>query len=70
MANKSRPLQRVLYLFCEGDTEFHYFTGFKTSNRFSFMIKPVDVKGGGYAKMTAEGDTYWNGRFDCEGNSH
>ena len=54
MANKSRPLQRVLYLFCEGDTEFHYFTGFKTSNRFSFTIKPVDVKGGGYAKMTAE----------------
>ena len=54
MASKTRFLKRVVYLLCEGGTEKHYFDRYRSSNRLSFTIKPVDVSGGGYAKMKKE----------------
>lgn len=51
MTDRRARLHKPLIIFCEGQTEFHYMDGYRKHHRFSFAIKMVDVKGGGYKKM-------------------
>ena len=50
MPNK-KQLSKVVHVFCEGDTEYHYFNVLKRIEHLGFSLKPVDVCGGGYSKM-------------------
>lgn len=44
-------LSKIVHVFCEGDTEYHYFDLYKQMTHLGFSLKPVDVHGGGYSNM-------------------
>lgn len=47
-------LKKTLLVLCEGQTEYNYYNSYRKNKSFSFSFKPVDVAGGGYAKMLKE----------------
>ncbi|SKB66272.1 RloB-like protein [Lachnospiraceae bacterium] len=50
----SRVTKKVLKIFCEGDTEYNYFSSFKQKNKLSLAIRPVNMHGGGYKNFLKE----------------
>lgn len=56
--NKSkRPLRstkKIFKVFCEGDTEYHYFDAFRRDKRLCLKLDPIDMNGGGYASFLSE----------------
>jgi len=54
-------------LFCEGHSEFHYFSDFKSQERISIKVIPINMGGGGYSnflqKLKLESDTNCLAKF-------
>ncbi len=48
MSRKVRSVKKLFKVFCEGDSEYHYFDGMRQKLNLSISIKPVNMKGGGY----------------------
>ncbi len=48
MGRPIRHLKKTFVIFCEGDTEYNYFTGMKNLPNLEITLKPVNMHGGGY----------------------
>lgn len=51
MSRKQRVTEKVFKIFCEGDTEHNYFNYIRKNKRVSLAIRPINMKGGGYANF-------------------
>lgn len=51
MSRPKRKVEKSFKIFCEGDTEFNYFEYIRKNKKASLAIKPVNMKGGGYANF-------------------
>lgn len=62
MSRKKRGLDKVFKIFCEGDTEHNYFEYIRKNKKVSLAIRPINMKGGGYASFLEqiEGDANSN----------
>lgn len=49
-----RLTQKTFKVFCEGNTEYHYFDVFKKTKRLSLRLRPINMEGGGYASFLRE----------------
>ena len=57
MSRKKRLVEKVFKVFCEGDTEHNYFEYIRKNKKVSLAIRPINMKGGGYAKfIVIDGD--------------
>lgn len=50
----NRSFVKTVLIYCEGQTEYNYFDGFRSKSNLSFTLKPIDVCGGGYQAMLTE----------------
>ena len=48
MGRRERIVKRPFVLFCEGDTEYNYFNGLRSSQQLDITIKTINMHGGGY----------------------
>lgn len=62
MSRKKRGIDKVFKIFCEGDTEHNYFEYIRKNKKVSLAIRPINMKGGGYASFLEkiEGDANSN----------
>ena len=62
MSRKKRGIDKVFKIFCEGDTEHNYFEYIRKNKKVSLTIRPINMKGGGYASFLEkiEGDANSN----------
>lgn len=62
MSRKKRGIDKVFKIFCEGDTEHNYFEYIRKNKQVSLAIRPINMKGGGYASFLEkiEGDANSN----------
>ena len=44
-------MSRKKQVFCEGDTEYNYFEYIRKNKKVSLAIRPINMKGGGYANF-------------------
>lgn len=51
MSRKKRLVEKVFKVFCEGDTEYNYFEYIRKNKKVSLAIRPINMKGGGYANF-------------------
>lgn len=51
MSRKKRVVEKVFKVFCEGDTEHNYFEYIRKNRKVSLTIRPINMKGGGYANF-------------------
>lgn len=51
MSRKKRLVKKVFKVFCEGDTEYNYFEYIRKNKKVSLAIRPINMKGGGYANF-------------------
>lgn len=51
MSRPKRKVEKSFKVFCEGDTEYNYFEYIRKTKKASLAIKPVNMKGGGYANF-------------------
>lgn len=51
MSRKKRLVKKVFKVFCEGDTEYNYFEYIRKNKKVSLVIRPINMKGGGYANF-------------------
>lgn len=51
MSRKQRVTEKVFKIFCEGDTEHNYFNYIRKNKKVSLAIRPINMKGGGYANF-------------------
>ena len=51
MSRTIRTTRKIFKVFCEGDTEYHYFDEMKRQKKLSIALKPVNMKGGGYGNF-------------------
>lgn len=51
MSRKKRVVDKVFKIFCEGDTEHNYFDYIRKNKKVSLTIRPINMKGGGYANF-------------------
>jgi hypothetical protein len=49
MSRQIRKLKPAFMIFCEGDTEYHYFSNIKKNPNIRLSIKPINMHGGGYS---------------------
>ena len=63
MSRPKRLLRRRFEIFCEGDTEYRYFEGMRTRQSVELALRPINMKGGGYASFLKELKT--KGQVNC-----
>lgn len=51
MSRPKRNVEKSFKVFCEGDTEYNYFEYIRKNKKASLAIRPVNMKGGGYANF-------------------
>lgn len=51
MSRATRTTKKQFKVFCEGDTEYNYIDEMKRQHKFSIILKPVNMKGGGYSNF-------------------
>lgn len=51
MSRQKRGIEKSFKVFCEGDTEHNYFDYIRKNKKVSLAIRPVNMKGGGYANF-------------------
>ena len=49
-----RFVKKPFKVFCEGDTEYNYFSKLKRNKRLSLALKPINMSGGGYSSFLRE----------------
>lgn len=54
MGRPMRNLKRTFVVFCEGDTEYNYFSGMKNIPNLEITLKPINMHGGGYKNFLQE----------------
>ena len=54
MSRPKRRLRKRFEIFCEGDTEYRYFEGMRTRQSVELTLRPINMKGGGYASFLKE----------------
>ena len=54
MGRPMRNLKRTFVVFCEGDTEYNYFSGMKNIPDLEITLKPINMHGGGYKNFLQE----------------
>ncbi len=50
----SRNNKLIFKVFCEGDTEYNYFEGFRKKNNLNLALRPINMDGGGYSNFLSE----------------
>ena len=55
MSRPQRSLRKIFTIYCEGDTEYHYINHMRKNQGVELSLKPINMKGGGYLKMAANG---------------
>lgn len=48
MSRKKREFLPRFLILCEGDTEYNYIDEMKNISKSKLILKPVNMKGGGY----------------------
>lgn len=54
MSRQKRGIEKSFKVFCEGDTEYNYFEYIRKNRKVSLALRPVNMKGGGYANFLAK----------------
>ena len=63
MSRKIRDTKKNFKVFCEGDTEYNYINEMRRQKRLSIVLKPVNMKGGGYSNFLEQIKT--DGTANC-----
>ncbi len=51
MSRKVRTTKKIFKVFCEGNTEYQYIDELRRQKKLSIVLKPVNMKGGGYSRF-------------------
>lgn len=54
MSRKSRKIEKLFKVFCEGDTEYNYIEQMRKVLKFKIKVKPINMGGGGYSNFLNE----------------
>ena len=53
-SKRTREIQKRFKVFCEGSTEACYFSSLKKDKKLSLVLKPIDMRGGGYSSFLSK----------------
>ncbi len=51
MSRKIQHFRKKFTIFCEGDTEYHYFDAMRVNQGVELALKPINMHGGGYSNF-------------------